>query len=208
MLPIGAFAQIGQVTHRMLRHWDRSGLLVPAHIDPFSGYRFYDPSQLERLHQIVALRQLGFGIDDIAALLTEGIDSTMIATLLTQRRTQVEDEYRTAAARLIDVARRLQLLERKDHMSTIEIVQKSLPTVRLAARTANVKEQPEIAGVVGPAFDAIASIIGSEKGALETPIASYQMVEDGTHIVVGYDYDGEPVDGCEIIELPAVETAF
>ncbi|WP_374952976.1 MerR family DNA-binding transcriptional regulator [Arthrobacter sp. ZGTC212] len=39
MLSIGAFAQIGQVTHRMLRHWDAAGLLVPAHVDEFSGYR-------------------------------------------------------------------------------------------------------------------------------------------------------------------------
>ncbi|MGP9726928.1 MerR family DNA-binding transcriptional regulator, partial [Glutamicibacter sp. 287] len=46
MLSIGAFAQIGQVTHRMLRHWDTAGLLVPAHVDEFSGYRSYDPAQL------------------------------------------------------------------------------------------------------------------------------------------------------------------
>lgn len=59
MSSIGAFAQISQVTHRMLRHWDTAGLLVPAHVDEFSGYRSYDPSQLERLHRIVALRQLG-----------------------------------------------------------------------------------------------------------------------------------------------------
>ena len=59
MLSIGAFAQLGQVTHRMLRHWDTAGLLVPAHVDEYSGYRSYDPSQLERLHRIVALRQLG-----------------------------------------------------------------------------------------------------------------------------------------------------
>ena len=30
MLSIGAFAQLGQVTHRMLRHWDTAGLLVEA----------------------------------------------------------------------------------------------------------------------------------------------------------------------------------
>ncbi|WP_417935203.1 MerR family DNA-binding transcriptional regulator [Glutamicibacter halophytocola] len=29
MLSIGMFAQIGQVTHRMLRHWDTAGLLTP-----------------------------------------------------------------------------------------------------------------------------------------------------------------------------------
>lgn len=61
MLTIGAFAQLGQVTHRMLRHWDSAGILVPAHVDKFSGYRSYDPSQLAQLHRIVALRQLGLG---------------------------------------------------------------------------------------------------------------------------------------------------
>lgn len=45
----------------MLRHWDTAGLLVPAHVDEFSGYRSYDPAQLALLHRIVALRQLGFG---------------------------------------------------------------------------------------------------------------------------------------------------
>ena len=39
MLSIGAFAQIGQVTHRMLRHWDTAGVLVPTHVDEFNGYR-------------------------------------------------------------------------------------------------------------------------------------------------------------------------
>lgn len=53
MLSIGAFAQIGHVTHRMLRYWDQAGLLVPAHTDLATGYRSYDPAQLERrLHLI------------------------------------------------------------------------------------------------------------------------------------------------------------
>ncbi len=84
MLSIGAFAQIGQVTHRMLRHWDTAGLLVPAHVDEFSGYRSYDPSQLERLHRIVALRQLGFGLDDVALILDQGVDADRIAVCCTR----------------------------------------------------------------------------------------------------------------------------
>ena len=89
MLSIGAFAQIGQVTHRMLRHWDAAGLLMPARVDEFSGYRSYDPSQLERLHRIVALRQLGFGLDDISSILDQGVEAERIAALLRIRRTEV-----------------------------------------------------------------------------------------------------------------------
>lgn len=207
MLSIGAFAQIGQVTHRMLRHWDASGLLVPAHVDEFSGYRSYDPSQLERLHRIVALRQLGFGIDDVASILEEGVDAKRIAVMLRDRRAEVEREHRLAADRLVDVERRLHLIEKENHMSRIEIIEKPLPAVRLAARRAVVASQPEVGRVVGPAFDAVAAVIGDECGSLTTPIAQYDSAEDGMRIVVGYAYDGAARDGIEIVELSAARAA-
>ena len=207
MLSIGAFAQIGQVTHRMLRHWDTAGLLVPAHVDEFSGYRSYDPSQLERLHRIVALRQLGFGLDDISSILDQGVDADRIAALLRIRRAEVEQEHSVAAGRLVDVERRLHLIEKEKHMSQIEIIDKSLPAVRLAARRTVVAQQPEVAGVVGPAFDSIAGIIGDECGSLTTPIAQYDTIEDGLQIIAGYAYGGAARDGFEIAELPAVDNA-
>lgn len=207
MLSIGAFAQVGQVTHRMLRHWDTAGLLEPAHVDEFSGYRSYDPSQLERLHRIVALRQLGFGLDDISSILDRGVDADRLASLLRIRRAEVEQEHQIAADRLVDVERRLQLIEKENHMSQIEIVEKSLPAVRLAARRTVVADQPDVAGFVGPAFDAIAEIIGGAQGALATPIAHYESVEDGLQVIVGYAYNGPARDGFEIVELPAVEVA-
>lgn len=207
MLSIGAFAQIGQVTHRMLRHWDTAGLLVPALVDEYSGYRSYDPSQLERLHRIVALRQLGFGLDDIGLILDEGVDATRIARLLQVRRAEVECEHRIAAARLVDVERRLHLIEREHHMSEIEIIEKSLPAVRLAARRGVVPTQPQVADFVEPSFDAVASIIGDESGSLTTPIAQYDASEAGIEVVAGYAYNGRVRDGFEIIELPSVNLA-
>lgn len=207
MLSIGAFAQIGQVTHRMLRHWDTAGLLEPAHVDEFSGYRSYDPSQLERLHRIVALRQLGFGLDDISMILDQGVDAERIGGLLRVRRAEVEEEHRIAAERLVDVERRLHLIEKENQMSQIEIIEKPLPAVRLAARRAVVTSQPDVAGVVGPAFDAVAGIIGGDSGALETPIAQYENVEDGISLVVGYTYTGPERDGVEIVGLPPVDAA-
>ena len=127
MLSIGAFAQVGQVTHRQLRHWDAQGLLVPAHVDEFSGFRSYDPSQLDRLHRIVTLRELGFGLDDIACILERGVDAERLEALLRTRRDEVDAEHRIATARLADVERRLRLIEKEKHMPAIEIIRKPLP---------------------------------------------------------------------------------
>ncbi|MFT4235949.1 MAG: MerR family transcriptional regulator [Microbacterium sp.] len=208
MLSIGAFAQVGQVTHRQLRHWDAGGLLVPAHVDEFSGFRSYDPSQLDRLHRIVALRQLGFGLADIAVILHDGVDTERMAALLRARRDEVEAEHRVATATLADVERRLHLIEKEKHMPTIWIIQKPLPAVRLAARTATVQDQLAIAGVVGPLFDSVADIIGGECGALDVAIDQYDTDEMGIRVTAGYRYAGEPHEGFEISILPAVPDAF
>jgi DNA-binding transcriptional MerR regulator len=175
-------------------------------VDEFSGYRSYDPSQLERPHRIVALRQLGFGLDDVAAILEGGVDAERIAALLRIRRAEVEQEHRIAAERLVDVERRLHLIEREKHMSPIEIIDKPLPAVRLAAVRTVVADQPEVAGVVGPAFDSVAAIIG-DTHSLSTPIAEYTALDDGLQVTVGYAYAGPRRDGFEIIELPATDQA-
>jgi len=204
MLSIGAFAQIGQVTHRMLRHWDTSGLLVPAHVDEFTGYRSYDPSQLDRLHRIVALRQLGFGLEQVGAILAEGIDADRITEMLRSRRSQVEREHRLAAERLVDVERRLHLIERENRMSSAEFVEKPLAAVRLAARTKTVPED-EVGLHVGPMFGDVESVLPDQCGLRDTPIAEYDLTDEGMRITVGYAYSGEPIEGMELIDLPVVE---
>ena len=63
MLSIGDFARLGQVSVRMLRHYDGIGLLEPARVDPATGYRWYDAGQFTRLNRILALKDLGFTLD-------------------------------------------------------------------------------------------------------------------------------------------------
>ncbi|MFD0854642.1 helix-turn-helix domain-containing protein, partial [Actinomadura adrarensis] len=56
---IGAFARASRLSPKALRLYDDLGLLPPAHVDPSTGYRFYDPSQLERARLVAWLRRLG-----------------------------------------------------------------------------------------------------------------------------------------------------
>jgi PPM family protein phosphatase len=59
MLTIGAFARAARLSPKALRLYDELGLLTPAFVDPASGYRFYDPAQLERARLVAWLRRLG-----------------------------------------------------------------------------------------------------------------------------------------------------
>lgn len=48
-----------------LRHYHEVGLLIPAEIDPRSGYRFYAPGQVRIAQVIRRFRDLGMPLDQI-----------------------------------------------------------------------------------------------------------------------------------------------
>ena len=74
MFKIGDFSQLGQVSTRMLRHYDKLGLLTPSHTDKWTGYRTYTIDQLPRLHRIIALKDMGLSLEQITNLLADGDD--------------------------------------------------------------------------------------------------------------------------------------
>ena len=58
MLKIGDFSKLSRVSIRMLRHYDDIGLLKPAEIDHFTGYRYYREEQLFTIGRINALKDM------------------------------------------------------------------------------------------------------------------------------------------------------
>ncbi len=73
MFTIGDFARYGRVSVRMLRHYDATGLLRPAHVDPATGYRHYTAAQLARLNRVIALKELGFTLQQVQDILDEKV---------------------------------------------------------------------------------------------------------------------------------------
>ena len=69
MLRIGEFSKLSRVSIRMLSHYDDIGLLKPAEIDQFTGYRYYSPEQLPVVGRITALKDMGFSLADIGKML-------------------------------------------------------------------------------------------------------------------------------------------
>lgn len=65
---IGMFATMNHVTVKALRFYEEKGLLMPAYINEENGYRYYSMGQMAVLHQITALKQAGFTLEDIVAI--------------------------------------------------------------------------------------------------------------------------------------------
>ncbi|NEC64792.1 MerR family transcriptional regulator [Streptomyces sp. SID9727] len=72
--PTAEVARMSGVTARTLRHYDAVGLLPPARTGA-GGLRYYGERQLLRLQQILVLRELGLGLEDIGRVLAEQVDA-------------------------------------------------------------------------------------------------------------------------------------
>src|SRR6476619_4032131 len=73
MFSIGEFARHGRVSGRMLRHYDAIGLIRPACVDEATGYRLYEASQLDELNRVIALKDLGFTLQQVQVILEEKV---------------------------------------------------------------------------------------------------------------------------------------
>ena len=68
MLKIGEFSKLSLTTVKALRFYEKEGLLMPASVDEWTGYRFYETAQLETAARIKSYRQLGLSIEEIKSI--------------------------------------------------------------------------------------------------------------------------------------------
>lgn len=66
---IGEFARRSRLSVKALRLYDERGVLVPARVDEFTGYRYYGVAQIESARLVAMLRQLGLPLAAIRDLL-------------------------------------------------------------------------------------------------------------------------------------------
>ena len=128
MFRIAEFARIAGVSPRMLRKWDGLGLFQPAWIDAETGYRAYSPAQLPELRRVLALRDLGMPLAEIADLRGGGAD---LRAALERRRDELERSRR-------EVDRRLQALDigiaMSDRPDGLDVVVRPVAAERVAVQ--------------------------------------------------------------------------
>ncbi len=69
-MSVKEFAALCGVSARTLRYYDEIGLLKPAAVDKYSGYRFYDGNSLVRMQEILFYRELDFSLKSISDILS------------------------------------------------------------------------------------------------------------------------------------------
>lgn len=133
MIKIGDFSKLTHVTVKALRHYARLGLLRPAWTDRFTGYRYYTLSQIPRLNRILALKELGFSLDQIKPMLDSELPIEQLRALLRQKQAELMEHLQTEQQRLHQVEARLQGIEHSAGGLDQPIAVKHIPAQTVAA---------------------------------------------------------------------------
>lgn len=107
MFKIGEFSQLSRVSVRMLRHYDQLGLLKPLRTDNFTNYRYYSADQLPRLNRILALRDLGFSLEQIGNMLDEELSAEQLMGMLKLKRAEIEQQMQVEQLRMARLEARI-----------------------------------------------------------------------------------------------------
>ena len=84
MYKIGELSKLCNIPVKTLRYYDAEGLLIPDEIDKFTGYRYYSASKLAGCYRIIALKELGFSLEEIKAQLAADDNEEIVASLNTK----------------------------------------------------------------------------------------------------------------------------
>jgi effector-binding domain-containing protein len=160
VLRIGEFSSLTQVSVKTLRYYDELGLLRPIHVDPDSGYRHYTASQLPRLHRILALRDLGFPLEQVARALDDGISPEQLRGMLKLRMAEQQASLREEQERLIRLEARLRLIEREGIMTKDVVVKETAPQWIASVRE-TIENYPSVGKLYGELFGALGPNAGS-----------------------------------------------
>src|ERR1700679_2057083 len=215
MLTIGDFSRMTHLSVKALRHYHDMGVLEPAAVVPFTGYRSYDTGQVGSAQVIRRLRDLGMPLHSIAAVLAAPdleARNGEIAAHLTRMERQLEQTQAPVAS--------LRAL------LTGPAVRPAIELRTIAAVTAlavrEVVDAAELNDWGSEAFDALAAALAAagltaagpygglfdgdffELGRSE--VTAFVPVTSGTGLV-GAGVGLDPAGRVRLLEIPAVEAA-
>jgi effector-binding domain-containing protein len=133
MIRIGDFSKLSRVPVKTLRYYDEMGLLKPLEVDAFTGYRLYEYSQLPTLNRILALKELGFSLEEIGRLLDDDLSAEQMRGMLKLREVEARQRMQQEAERLERIEVRLRQIEQEKCMSKYDVVIKSAEQIKVAS---------------------------------------------------------------------------
>lgn len=134
---IGMFANMNRVTIKTLRYYDEQNLLKPVYVDEENGYRYYEAGQIAELHRILALKSMGFSMEDIHSI----INGEEEKSLLQRKKQETLKEIAALTAKLAQIESYL-AKEEIDLSSPVLI--KKIPEVTVCAMRRTLKSYDDL----------------------------------------------------------------
>src|ERR1700738_3573549 len=116
------FAEMASVSVRTLRFYDKVGLLSPTNYTE-AGYRLYTDADFLRLQQILALKFLGFSLEEIKCCLQVGPIALQESLALQKAMMREKREQLDTIIQAIDETEKLLQANQQDWQSIVHVIQ-------------------------------------------------------------------------------------
>ena len=185
MFSTGEFSKLSRVSKRLLHYYDEIGLFKPAHIDAFTNYRYYSAQQLPHLNRILALKDLGFNLDEIQRMIADQVSDEEIKGMLILKKSESEKAIADEQQRLRRIEARL--ADPIASSDEAEVVLKSIPAQRFLSLRTVVKKPEDAMGLVGLLMQSVPKRLGSSIiGPFAAVVYTDEFKLEDNDIQVGY----------------------
>ncbi len=214
MFRIGDFSRLARVSARLLRWYEEVGLLVPAHVDSATGYRYYSAAQLVQLNRILALKELGLSLQQIGAALDPGATEEKLRAALEERKANAERMRAAEELRITQIEARLRQIEALGSMKGADV----MLAPGIARRLLCVRERFESFAAVGEVMAEVLRAVPRQVSS--AALGHFAVIANGTEfepegldLDIGFFVDADAPTRVElsarrsaaVVDLPACE---
>jgi DNA-binding transcriptional MerR regulator len=214
MFKIGEFSRFTRVSVKTLRHYDEIGLLRPRVVDRFTNYRYYSADQVPRLNQILALRELGFSLEQIGRLLEAELSPEQLRGMFLGKRAEIVDRLRAEEEQLRRVDAYLAQLGNEERARYDVVLRAVEPLLVASIRSwvaAAEDDQEDENDLVSMIFDEVEQYVARHKARAPLPPAilyhdsEYHAGGQDIEVVIPLASAIPPTDRIQVYELPGCD---
>lgn len=209
MFRIGEFSKLSRVSVRMLRHYDQLGLLTPSHTDTFTNYRYYTADQLPRLNRILALRDLGFSLEQIADMLDEDLSAEQLLGMLKLKRAEIEQQLQAEQDRMERLEARIHQMNQTSNANRYDILVREIEPQLVATLREVAVDDDRITYM----FDELERYVDRFHARADRPPMSiyhdpeYREEDIDAEVVVPLKFAIPGTDAFRVVEMPRIPQA-
>ncbi|MGE5397691.1 MAG: MerR family transcriptional regulator [Chitinophagales bacterium] len=177
MYRIGVFSKMNKVTVKALRHYDDIGLLKPYYVDDTTGYRFYSSDQLPILHRILALKQIGFSLNEILEVMDKDMSINRMIDYLEGKQSAILKTIEDEQMKLTQVKSYLSALKQGVMPAVYNTVLREIPAT-IAASMRKIIPNYEAFSTIYPLMT---NYLEQQKVKYSMPFYCFTLFHDGEY---------------------------